>query len=162
MPTAAVVNDSETRKRLSGPAIRGFIKLAEVWNLKRDEQSDLLGASVSRSTLNNWEAGDLSTLNADQLMRVSFLLGIYEGLQRIWRRAPVEADSWLRRERVDDPFRGKAPLEFMREGGIMALSATRTYVDGLTGGPPSRAQYQQPARGLLADITTRKKKNSRL
>jgi hypothetical protein len=145
--TVAAVNDAETRERLSGPAIRGFVKLAEVWKLKTEEEIDLLGASVSRSTLHNWVRGShATTLNADQLMRISFLIAIYEGLQRIWRRAPVEADAWLRRQRPEAPFRGLMPLQFMREGGVMGLAATRAYVDGITGGPPSRADYPAPPR----------------
>lgn len=147
MHTFATVNDPATRERLSGPAIRGFLTLAEVWGLKTEEEVDLLGASVSRSTLHNWaREGYSPTLNADQLMRISFLMGIYEGLQRIWRRAPAEADAWLRRSRSEAPFRGLAPLEFMRTGGMMGLAATRGYVDGITGGPPSREDYRSPPR----------------
>jgi hypothetical protein len=147
LQTVSAVNDAATRERLSAPAVRGFLKLAEVWKLRVEEQIDLLGGSVSRSTLHNWTRGPISTtLNVDQLMRISFMLGIFEGLQRIWRRAPVEADAWIRRQRAEAPFRGLAPLQFMREGGIMGLAATRAYVDGITGGPPSRADYPPPPR----------------
>ncbi len=147
MQTIAVINDAGTRDRLSGPAIRGFLRLAEVWKLRVEEQIDLLGASVGRGTLHNWSRGKESVLSADQLMRVSYLLAIYEGLERIWRQAPHEADAWVRRPRPEVPFQGMSPLEFMRERGIMALAATRAYVDGMTGGPPSRADYPTPARG---------------
>src|SRR5688500_9952247 len=147
MQTVAVINDPATRDRLSGAAIRGFLRLAEVWKLRSEEQIDLLGASVSRGTLHNWARGKGSVLSADQLMRVSYLLGVYEGLQRIWRQAPLEGDAWVRRPRPEAPFQGMSPLEFMREHGIMALAATRAYVDGMTGGPPSRADYPSPARG---------------
>jgi hypothetical protein len=146
MQTVAAVNDSTARERLSGPAVQGFLKLAELWKLSGEEQTDLLGASVSTGTLRNWRNGNLpSALSADQLMRVSFLLGIYEGLQRIWRRSPLEGDAWIRRPRADSPFRGMAPLDFMRQG-IPALAAARAYVDGITGGPPSRVEYVQPPR----------------
>ena len=37
----------------------------------------------------------LVVLSGDQLMRVSLLLGIYEGLERLWRRTPAEADAWV-------------------------------------------------------------------
>jgi hypothetical protein len=147
MLTVSVVNDPATRERLSATAIRGFLRLAEVWRLRADEQIDLLGGSVSRSTLHNWTRGAATTtLNADQLARVSYLLAIYEGLQRIWRRAPQEADAWIRRPRVEEPFRGQTPLALMREGGIIGLASARAYVDGMTGGPPSRAEYPAPPR----------------
>jgi hypothetical protein len=144
-----VVNDADTRERLSGPAIRGFLQLTRIWNLRTDEILDLLGASVSRGTLNNWGKGNVSTLSADQLMRISYLLAIYEGLQRIWRRAPAEADAWMRRPRPEVPFSGSAPLEVMRQGGIPAFAAIRGYIDGITGGPPSREDYPPPPRERL-------------
>jgi hypothetical protein len=147
LATYAAVNDAETRNRLSGPAFRGYISLADRWALSTDERIDLLGASVSRNTLANWAEGNTRILlSGDQLMRISLLLGIFEGLERIWRRAPVEADAWVRRPRVENPFRGTAPLQFMRDGGIPALVSTRAYVDGMTGGPPSRSDYVQPPR----------------
>ena len=147
MQTIAVINDPSTRDRLSEPAIRGFLRLAEVWKLRAEEQIDLLGASVSRGTLHNWARGKGSLLSADQLKRVSYLLAIYEGLERIWRRAPIEADAWIRRPRGEAPFDGMTPLAFMREHGIHGLAAARAYVDGMTGGPPSRAEYHIAARG---------------
>lgn len=147
MQTIGVINDPATRERLSGPAIRGFLRLAEVWKLRAEEQIDLLGASVSRGTLHNWARGKGSVLSADQLMRVSYLLAIYEGLERIWRLAPREADAWIRRPRNEEPFDGMPPLAFMREHGILGLAAARAYVDGMTGGPPSRADHQVAARG---------------
>ena len=139
------VNDRETRERLSGTAIKSFLKLAAVWGLTTAEQLDLLGASISRGTLTNWVRGDQSLLSADQLMRISYLLGIYEGIQRIWRRAPAIADAWPRQRRYDAPFGGATPVELLQEGGIPAFAAVRAYVDGLTGGPPSRAEYVQPS-----------------
>jgi hypothetical protein len=145
--TYAVVNDAETRERLSGPAFHGYTRLADRWGLSTEERIDLLGASVSRNTLANWSGGSTRVvLSGDQLMRVSLLLGIYEGLERIWRHFPPEADAWVRRPRTDGPFHGATPVQFMRDGGIPALAATRAYVDGITGGPPSRADYVQPPR----------------
>jgi hypothetical protein len=150
MATYAVVNDAETRERLSRRAFQGFLRLADLWSLSTEERIDLLGASISRGTLNNWAKGETRPiLSADALMRVSLLLGIYEGLQRIWRRSPRDADAWVRRPRVDGPFRGAQPLDFVRNGGIPALIAARTYVDGINGGPPSREDYAQPPRESL-------------
>jgi hypothetical protein len=154
MLAVPLVNDLATRRRLSEAAIRAFLSLARVWSLTVDEQLELLGASISRSTLRNWAADPGAVLSADQLMRVSFLLAIYEGLQRIWRRAPTEADAWLRRPNPESPFDGRTPLAFIREGGIPALALARGYIDAATGGPPSRADHQPvvsaPASGGTA------------
>lgn len=130
--------DLDSRERLSGQAFGGFVKLAELWRLRTDEQIDLLGASLSRETLANWVSGAARiVLSGDQLERVSLLLGIYEALERTWRRAPVDAEAWIRRPRSDGPFGGTTPVDFMRAGGLPALVATRAYVDGIAGGAPS-------------------------
>lgn len=145
MQTVAAINDAETRARYAGPAVRAFLNLARVWKLSQSEQIDLLGASVTRQTLGNWAVRAPATLSADELMRISFLLGVFEGMQRIWRHAPNEADKWIRRPRHEPPFYGASPLEFMRRG-IPSLEKTRAYVDGVTGGPPSREDYAAPPR----------------
>ncbi len=145
METIAAINDAETRARYAGPAVRAFLNLAKAWKLSQTEQIDLLGASVTRQTLGNWAVRPPATLSADELMRISFLLGVFEGVERIWRHAPNEADKWIRRPRHEPPFYGLSPLEFMRRG-IPSLEKTRAYVDGVTGGPPSREDYPPPPR----------------
>jgi hypothetical protein len=145
METIAAINDAETRARYAGPAVRAFLNLAKAWKLSQSDQIDLLGASVTRQTLGNWAVRPPATLSADELMRISYLLGVFEGIQRIWRHAPDEADQWIHRSRREPPFYGVSPLEFMRRG-IPALEKTRAYVDGVTGGPPSREDYLSPPR----------------
>src|ERR1700733_2647134 len=114
MQTLATANDAEARHRLTGPAVRGFASLARTWKLGVDEQLELLGCSLSRQTLYNWQSSPPAELSVDQLTRISYLLAIYEGLQRIWRQAPHEGDAWIRRPRGEAPFYGEAPLPFMR------------------------------------------------
>jgi hypothetical protein len=145
--TMGVINDAETRDRLTKPAVRAFFRIAELWRLQETEQLALLGNSVSRSTLNTWRTGGPKTaLSVDQIMRASLLVGIYEGLQRLFRRAPAEGDRWIARARPEVPFNGDSPIAYMVRGGIPALIAVRQYVDAATGGPPSRAWYPPPSR----------------
>ena len=143
--TLTAVNDPALRKRYSGPALRAFLDLARLWKLTAAEQLELLGSSMTRQTLAKWSQGATGLLSADELMRISFLLGIFEGLQRIWRNAPPEADRWIRRPRKEAPFEGQTPLDYMRRG-IPALERTRVYIDSVTGGPPSREDYPAPPR----------------
>jgi hypothetical protein len=137
--TLTAINDPLTRRRYAGAAAKAFLNLARVWKLTVAEQLELLGSSMTRQTLAKWSADAKISLSADELMRISFLLGIYEGLQRIWRKAPIEADKWIRRPRPDAPFEGQSPLDYMRRG-IPALERTRTYIDTVAGGPPSREE----------------------
>lgn len=143
--TLTAVNDPTTRKRYSRPAVRAFLGLARVWKLSVAEQLELLGSGLTRQTLSNWAGREKASLSADELMRISFLLAIYEGLQRIWRNAPAEADKWIRRPRKEAPFEGATPLDYMRRG-IPALERTRVYLDSVAGGPPSREDYPAPPR----------------
>jgi Antitoxin Xre-like helix-turn-helix domain/Antitoxin Xre/MbcA/ParS C-terminal toxin-binding domain len=143
---APPTNNAETRQKFSGTAVRVFFRLAEAWKLSTEEQMELLG-SIGRSTLFDWKRSPKSVvLSTDQFARVSYLLGCYEALQRIWRRTPDEAGSWLRRPKAEHPFLGHAPLDFMVSGGIPALAAVRAYLDSTVGGPPSREWYVEPSR----------------
>lgn len=138
--TKSSVSDPETRERYTGPAVRGFLGLVGDWSLTEAQQLVLLGASISRPTLQVWKSeGPRTTLNIDQLRRISLLLGIYEGLQRFFRRAPHEAERWLRRPRGERPFDGRAPLDVMLERGMSGLEEVRQYIDSAAGGPPSRS-----------------------
>ena len=141
MPTAMVtISDPGTRERLTGAAVRGFLGIAEDWALSEAQQLTLLGASISRPTLQVWKAkGAKTPLNIDQLTRISLLLGIYEGLQRVFRQAPAENARWLRGPRLEAPFDGSAPLDMMLQRGISGIEATRRHVDSAVGGPPSRS-----------------------
>ena len=143
MPQALdTINDPNTRKKLTASSVRAFTQLTRLWNLTEAQQLTLLGASISRATLNGWKtAGPKAPLSVDQMMRISYLLGIYEGLQRFFRRAPVEVERWIRRPRTEGPFLGAAPLDVMLRQGIPGLEAVRRYVDGAAGGPPSRAWH---------------------
>jgi len=51
------------------------------------------GARIPQPTLQVWKSdGPKSTLNVDQITRISLPPGIYEGLQRFFRRAPQESE----------------------------------------------------------------------
>jgi hypothetical protein len=140
--TQATLTDPHTRERLSASATRGFLGLSGLWGLTEAQQLTLLGASISRPTLGVWKSGGAkTTLNIDQLMRISLLLGIHEGLERFFRRAPAESAAWLRRPRPEEPFDGLPPLEMMLQRGIPGLQATRQYIEGAAGGPPSRSWH---------------------
>jgi hypothetical protein len=141
--TLGTINDHETRQRYTGAAVRAFLRLARQWDLTEAQQLTLLGASLARATLSGWKAEETSrtTLSIDQLTRISYLLAIYEGLQRFFRRAPEEADRWVRRPRPEAPFDGATPLHVMLDRGIPGLDAVRRYVDAAAGGPPSRSWH---------------------
>src|SRR5260370_18912021 len=71
------------RKRLSAPALRTFLAIADLWGLMEKERRLILGYP-SRSTFHNWariarEHGEI-TLDVDVLTRISAVLGIHRAL----------------------------------------------------------------------------------
>ena len=108
------------RRRLSGPALRTFFRIADLWGLSADEQMTLLGLTA-KSTFYKWKKNPSTVLPRDTLERISYVVGIYKALQILLpdKRA---ADGWmtaaergrdLRRQvraRADDVRPGGRPL----------------------------------------------------
>ncbi len=67
------------RKELTGPALRTFFRIADAWGLNEVEQMRLLGLE-KRSTLQSWKRGVIASLSKDALERISYVMGIYKGL----------------------------------------------------------------------------------
>jgi hypothetical protein len=123
----------------AAPAVDGFLRLAAFWGWTGEQRVQALGHSVSRQTISDWRSRPPESISADQLLRVSYLLAIYEGLTRFFARDAEAVRLWMRRRNVEEPFNGRTPEEYVLGGGIPALHLARGYVDALTGGPPSRA-----------------------
>lgn len=136
--------DKATRSRLTAPAVSGFLRIAGQWELSEAQQLSIFGGSVDSCTLDTWRQTRPASLGPDQLERLSDLLGIYEGLERIFRHAPEQTRRWLSVSRPEPPFAGRTPLEVMIGDGIVGLAAVRHFVDGVNGGPPSRDDALPP------------------
>ena len=120
------------RKRLSGPALRAFFRIAGLWNLSVREQMTLLGLTA-RSTFFKWKKDPNTALPKDTLERISYLLGIYKALQIL---LPDEqaADDWVRRPNTASPFGGGSALDRMLSGQVSDLYVVRQYLDAQRGG----------------------------
>lgn len=144
--TIASANDAGTRARLAGPGVRAFFRITDAWGLTDQQRLALLGQSVVRSTLLAWKEQPPRTLSVDQIERLSYVVGIHEGLERVFRHAPEMGRRWLGLARAEHPFHGKSALSYMLEGSMLQLAAVRQYIDSVSGGPPSRQDYAAPAR----------------
>jgi hypothetical protein len=120
------------RKRLSGPALRTFFRIAELWGLSTDEQMILLGITA-RSTFFKWKKDADVVLPRDALERISYVLGIYKALQTL---LPDEkaADTWVKRTNTAPLFGGRSALERMLSGQVSDLFVVRQYLDAQRGG----------------------------
>jgi hypothetical protein len=117
------------RRELTGPALRTFFRIAEAWNLKEQEQMRLLGLDT-RSTFQAWKRGAVSAIPKDALERISYVLGIYKGLQIL---LPRTADEWVRKPNAAPLFGGRTALERMVSGNVADLYEVRRYIDAQRG-----------------------------
>jgi len=132
----------ENRRRLSAPALRTFLEIADRWGLREEERRLILGLP-SRSTYHNWARtarmnGDI-TLDVDTLIRLSAVLGIYQAL-RILHPSEEEGVAWLRRPHAAPVFGGRPPMALLTSGTQDGLLSVRRFLDGARGGvymPPN-------------------------
>ncbi len=132
------------RRRLSGPGLRSFHAIADLWDLSEEERLLILGMP-SRSAYYSWtkavrEHGEI-TLSADTLTRVSAVLGIHKALQILFA---TERDGlhWLRGPHGAPLFGGQPPIALVVSGTQDGLLAVRRFLDAARGGiymPPNAA-----------------------
>lgn len=132
MQPASAAPSNLDRKALSGPALRAFLRIADLWDLSADEQMTLLGVTT-RSTFFGWKKGGDAVLSKDTLERISYILGIYKALQ-ILLPNEVAADEWVRRPNAALPFGGRSALQRMLSGQVSDLFVVRQYLDAQRGG----------------------------
>ena len=120
------------RQRLSGPALRTFFRIAQLWGLSVNEQMILLGLTA-RSTFFKWKKNPNTVLPKDTLERISYILGVYEALQIL---LPDEraADEWVKLPNAAPLFAGRSALDRMLSGQVADLFVVRQYLDAQRSG----------------------------
>lgn len=130
------------RRRLSAPAFRTFLAIADLWGLNEEQRRLVLGYP-SRSTFHNWaklarEHGAF-TLDVDTLIRISAVLGIHQALGVLYADE-AEALMWLKQPHDAPLFGGQPPLALITSGAQDGLLAVRRFLDAARGGlymPPN-------------------------
>ena len=118
------------REKLSASAVKAFFRIVERWKVPDEAARDLLGG-VSNGTLYNLRSRP-KTLRADELLRVSYLIGIFKALHILY--SEKLADAWMQLPNTNPIFRGGTPLAYARAGGIPALQTVRRLLDARRGG----------------------------
>lgn len=129
------------RRRLSAPALRTFLAIADLWGLTEEQRLLVLGYP-SRSTYHNWckqarEHGAF-TLDVDVLTRISLVLGIHQGLGILFPQERLGVE-WLRSPHNEVIFGSHPPLDLITNGTQDGLLSVRRFLDGARGG-----LYMQP------------------
>ncbi len=119
------------RERLSPPAIKAFFNIMERWRV-RDEESRALLGGISNGQFYEMKKKPERTLDADTLTRISYLVGIFKGLNILYSQKL--ADAWMQRPNTNRIFGGSTPLAYVVVGGIPALQTLRRLIDARRGG----------------------------
>ena len=119
-------------RKVSGPALRTFFRIAGAWKLANSEQMVLLG-NPPKSTFFRWKQAEGVVLPRDTLERISYVLGIYAALQ-VLLPDPAAADAWIRKPNTAPLFGGRSALDRMLSGQVGDLYLVRQYLDAERGG----------------------------
>jgi hypothetical protein len=122
----------ETRQRLSPSAIKSFFGMMDHWKVRDEDARALLGGMSNGPyyELKKQPAG--RTLDADRLLRISYLLGIYKALNILHGR--TIADEWVQLPNSNRIFGGSTPLAYLLKGGVTAMQTVRRLLDSRRGG----------------------------
>ena len=72
----------------------------------------------------------MASIPKDTLERISYILGIYKGLQIL---LPETADQWVRKPNNAGIFGGRSAVERMASGNVADLYVVRQYIDAQCG-----------------------------
>ena len=126
-PPAPDFTSRRERERLSVPALEAFFNIIERWSIRDEDARELLGGVSNGPYYQMKKSQEGRTLSADELFRISYLIGIFKALHSL--HAPDLADRWVRLANSNRIFGGQTPLEFMKKGGQQAMETVRELLE---------------------------------
>jgi hypothetical protein len=121
----------EVQKRLGPAAVRAFLKISELWELRDEDARRLLGG-ISNGAFYEMKRKARGALDQDRLTRISILTGIFKALNILYGQKL--ADCWIQLPNENPIFGGEAPLAYMIKGGQPAMLRVRQLLDSRRGG----------------------------
>ena len=125
-------------EHVSGPALAGFLRVCQLWNLDEEARGGLLATAVPLPGKVAGAAEPLS-LTLDQVERISYVLRIFRLLQE--RHG---ATGWLIEPRGEPIFGGRRPIDVMCLEDIRGLRQVAQFLHGQDEPGPGRATGQGP------------------
>ena len=115
------------RARLSSAALKAFFNIIEVWQIRDEDARELLGGVSNGPYYQIKKNQEGRILSADELFRISYLIGIFKALNTLHGQ-PL-ADQWIRLPNSNRIFNGLPPLEYMKKGGQLAMEIVRELLE---------------------------------
>src|ERR1700704_3244200 len=115
---AAPVRDLSSRgerERLSSSALPAFFNIMRHWGIRDSDARQLLGGISNGPYYQLKKNPDDKVLEADVLVRISYLVGIFKALNSL--HGEKLADQWVKLPNSNRIFGGSKPLEYMIRGG---------------------------------------------
>jgi hypothetical protein len=119
------------RDRLSPGALKAFFRIMERWRVRDEDARALLGG-VTNGPFYEMKRQPDRVIDADRLMRVSYLIGIFKALRIL--HSERLADDWVRLPNQNAIFAGQTPLAYMIRGGLPAMQTVRRLLDARRAG----------------------------
>src|SRR5712692_1196438 len=127
----ADLSNKDVLKRLSPPAVKAFLKIRELWELRDEDARRVLGG-MSNGAFYEWKRKARAPLDQDRLTRISVLTGIFKALNILYSKKL--ADRWVQLPNENPMFEGETPLTYMMKGGLPAMLRVRQLLDSRRGG----------------------------
>jgi len=124
-------SNKDVVKRLSPAAVKAFLRIATLWEL-RDQDARLLLGGISNGGYYELKKASSPALDQDRLTRISLLTGIFKALNILYRKKL--ADRWIRLPNTNPMFGGQLPLTYMIRGGVPDMVRGRQLLDARRGG----------------------------
>lgn len=121
----------DVQKRLGPAAVRAFLRIRELWELRDDDARQLLGG-MSNGAFYELKRKARGTLDQDRLTRISILTGVFKALNILYSKKL--ADRWVQLPNDNPMFGGDSPLAYMIKGGQPAMLRVRQLLDARRGG----------------------------
>jgi uncharacterized protein (DUF2384 family) len=127
----ADLSSKDVQKSLGPPAVKAFLKIRDLWELRDEDARQLLGG-MSNGAFYELKRKTRGTLDQDRLTRISILAGIFKALNILYSKKL--ADHWVQLPNDNPMFEGESPLVYMIKGGQPAMLRVRQLLDSRRGG----------------------------
>jgi hypothetical protein len=126
------LTSAAARARLSPSALKAFFNMMERWKVRDEDARALLGGVTNGPYYEMKRQPAERVLDADKLLRLSYLIGIFKALNILHGRAL--ADEWMQLPNTNLIFGGSTPLAYVLKGGVSAMQTVRRLLDSRRGG----------------------------
>jgi uncharacterized protein (DUF2384 family) len=104
-------------------ALKALDRIGRAWGLPRQDVPTLLARAPR--TVRDWFERDRGPLDPDVLERIVHLIGMYDGLHRLFGDAEY-ADAWV--HQPNRAFGDQPPIDLLLTGKFTALVEVRRYI----------------------------------